>query len=145
MVLVEIIEPMQVPEVRIPSLVWVESLHGFVCNLPSAGYEFIQKGWKVFGACAYREFGIVVDQFRVPGVDHSHRNVVQGAAKVMEDISRKEGEIWRNRREILDAIGDCSGFQIRLAEDGARIEIPKEVLDLGFDLSDVLFGPMQLE
>jgi hypothetical protein len=77
--------------------------------------------------------------------DHSYRNVVESAAKVMEDITRKKWDSWRNRGKILDAVGDCSGFRIVLARDGTWIEIPEKLFDLGFDLADVLFGPLQFE
>src|ERR1035437_4190830 len=79
-VLVKVIEPVQIPEAAVPSVVWLDSLQGFTRKLPYAGYEFANEGWKIFGTTAYWKLGIRSNQMP-GGIDHSGCDVIESAAK----------------------------------------------------------------
>lgn len=142
-VLVRIVEGVESPERLIPSLVWVENLYRFERILPKAGYKFVEKGWKVFGAGSYREFGIGV-RSPLRAENETASSVIERAAQVMKRISSLQSDLLRDRGKIREIESDLVGLLIEFSSERTWLEIPERLIARGFKLVDVMFGPLQL-
>ncbi len=140
LVFVENVQLMQPPQVRINSVMWIESLDYLFSIWREATY-FGVKGVFSLGSLLRwineRKTSAAVD---VRGERANH--MIQSAPQVMESVSDGGSNIGRIA-DLDHAIDQLTRVRVSLGSDFVRVLVP-EGEEFIFDFVDVLFGPLNL-
>jgi len=137
-VLVDVVELVKLPEEKVSSLVWTDTVENFESILPYGWYNSVQHGFITMGRVSDWEFRVGSDNW-----DKSARDVIESATQTVKNIAKDQWNLNGNGRNIADIVADVASLRIGLSErrDGMFImESPQGRLQL----LDVLFGPIQL-
>lgn len=143
LVLVDNVEAVEPPEGHISSLVWVDTPDRVDGFLPHALYLSATRS---FLLCGRRrvvhdwETGAFSDGISI-SQDEDTSDMIQGTSEVMDGVAAGNGNDWRNGISLEDMDRWLGGLRFHIYHQGVRISSP-ETVDLGFDLGDMLFGPL---
>lgn len=137
-VLVDVVEPVKLPEEKIASVVWTDTVENLESILPYGWYRSIQHGFITMGRVSDWELRVGSDDWDKPASE-----VIESATKTVEDIAKDQWNLSGDGRNIADIVTDVASLRIGLSDqrDGMFImEAPQGALQL----LDVMFGPIQL-
>jgi hypothetical protein len=143
-VLVDVVEAMESPELIIPSLVWVgipDNLYDF---LPESLYLSAKNSFVTRGNRRMIEDweGVPVDSFPI-GEHQSANEIIQSRTEVLKHVPSEQTNFWRNGICLDDMNKWLSTLKIALYPQVVGIS-SKEGSEFDFELVDSLFGPLDL-
>jgi len=140
--LINVVKPMNLPEgMTCATSVWFDSVDGIYGGLPhslylSRAFDFVYRRGLVNGKVytAKRAGDSSADSYQVMG------EMVQGTPQIVDSISNNKrndrGDVF-SHRQIVSAL---SPLNIIIISDVISVVFEKH-LPLGFEITDVLFGP----
>jgi hypothetical protein len=140
--LVSVVQLMHRPEVRIPSLVWVDTLDEVNRILPHACYFSVKRGFVIFGerslltdweACLSRRFLAI-------RADESTSQVVERTPEALQDVTSEELNVRPDDRIAFEEIQEPFGIWISLYENGLRVR--SEISEKDIEFTEALLGPL---
>lgn len=136
-VLVDIVELMEGPKREIPSLIWLDTVENFESLLVDFWYASSERGFVSLGRMSYGELGVPGD-----GWDYPTSDIIESAAKAMQNITSNQGNVRGNPWKFADVIDQFSGFRILLSESRERVSIVKDATSR-VEFLEMLLGPVQ--
>ena len=136
-VLVNVVEPVEGPERLIPSVIWLDTVERFERLLLYAGYDSFQGGYVGLGGMSDGELCVSFDDGNYPT-----REVIESAAKTVQDITGDERYVSRDRGNLADVIRQFSSLRIYLSERRNWVRFVEDS-NSSKELLEVLFGPIQ--
>jgi hypothetical protein len=128
----------------IPSVVWLDIPNKFLSGTRNALYHSPVTGFFETIFCQTDGKLILPNPSAFVGFDESGQKIFQTRTQVVNDLSGDNGKSqWRGLSDISDAL--MSYIFIELAEDKFGFGVgPNIGIDLGIEISDILFGPLNL-
>ena len=126
----------------VPSLVRLQFLDQAHRSIAGSVYFSPKLGFKVLSAFPDKELGLIIGSASI-GVNELPRQMIQGRTQIVDNIASDGGESQRNC--VLDPnVNDpIAGLSINLGNRRIRLTFEKG-LDFRFEITDVLFGPVDL-
>jgi hypothetical protein len=137
---VDVVEGVENVKTRVPSLVWAETAENFNNLLTHAIYHSQTGHFPVMGIEANWELRLGRDAALT---DQATGDVIQRTAEIVQDVTDNQGNLSGDNRDVLDVVRQIAGFRILLGCDSAWVGLT-EFRQSGFELSDVLLGPLTL-
>jgi hypothetical protein len=137
-VLVDDVEFVELPEKKIASLVWTDTVENFESILPYGWYNSAQNGFVVFGRIVDWELRVGSDDW-----DKAAGKIIESVTETVQGIAKNQWNLSGDGWNVADVIAEVSRLRITLCEgrDGVGIIKP---LQSRIQFLDVLFGPIQL-
>ena len=135
--LVNVVEPVEGPQRDIPSLVWLNLVENFENLLLESWYDSSKQGYVRLGRMSYGELGVSGDDWDNPTGD-----VIESAAKTMENIACNQRNVAGDGRNFADTIDQFARLRILFSECGDWVGVVKDASSR-IELLEVLLGPVQ--
>src|SRR6266849_589292 len=141
-VLVDDVQPMELPERIVPCLVRFGSVDCVYGCLRQALYFSAFAGFVFRGTVEDREVSPSENSLIAGSLDPRELvgQVIESGSQVVENVTSGNCNDRRNLADTRNVMDVLSGFRVRLDFDGIRLGIP-EGLNFDFQVTDVLFGP----
>jgi hypothetical protein len=136
---VQLVEP---PEGNAPTFVWFDSIDEFYRLIPHSLYFSRASGCVLRGVFEDREAGVVVRRVSV-GKNELPNQMIEGTPQIMDCVTSNANDLDGNLCGGIDIKGALRGLRIMLGSNCIWAGL-KEGSGCGIEITDVLFGPIQL-